>query len=64
MEEPKIHRTTLDIPIDLYKRFKISCVNQEATMKDVLIYSICKWIEKVEGKSEWNMDANNNYPSW
>jgi len=48
MEDTKIHRTTLDIPEGLYKRFKIACIQRDATMKDVLIYSIRKWIDKVE----------------
>ena len=48
MENLKDKRTTIDIPQELYMRFKIACARRDSTMKDVIIYSIRKWVEKVE----------------
>lgn len=36
----KLHRLTIDLPDDIYKKFKIKCVSQDKTVREAIIEAI------------------------
>lgn len=49
MPEPR-YKTTLDMPYDLFVRFKRLTQERETTMRDVILRAIEQWVAEEEGK--------------
>lgn len=47
-------RITLDLPKDLYKKLKIACINDNCTMKEVVVYLVRKWLNKIQENKNYH----------